>query len=609
MDSSAGSHAPARGWDRLPRAVVLAILVICPAARAQAGQLGALVSPGPLAKAHASLEGADKCWQCHEAGRKVTASRCLSCHKPIAERIARKAGVHRAVTDDCVRCHVEHAGAEAELRRFDTRTFNHAVETGFPRDGLHARATATCAACHKRRSFLEANPACSTCHADMHKGTLGTDCTRCHSTSVGFKESRKLFDHTHARFALTGAHRTVACEKCHTAGTFRGLEFETCSSCHKSPHRKALGPSCTSCHTTEQWETKTVDHARTAFPLVGAHAQVACAKCHQARVTAPLAFDRCAACHANVHRDSIKEDCRVCHTNVTFRGATFDHGARTSFPLVGKHAALACRQCHTTISAADVPLAQKVVDFGGAARACVACHRDPHKGDFGLACDACHRPATFSVAGFAHPRAPEFFAGQHAGLACARCHAPSARPQPTRTGLPMIAPRPAQPILACAACHADVHLGQVGSTCELCHGVDAARFAAARFSHDRAAFPLTGKHRAVECAKCHPRETRAFPGGSGTAMNLKPRPTDCQACHQDPHMGQLSPKCDTCHVTETFRLFTYTHRGLERFFSGFHGRLPCASCHKKEAGRFPAGAGTAVRYKVGTACKDCHPQF
>jgi hypothetical protein len=105
---------------------------------ARAGQLGSLVSPGPLARAHAALEGVAKCTQCHQAGRQVSAPRCLACHGPIAQRIAARTGVHRAVGNDCASCHTEHAGVTADLRHFDTRTFNHQTETRFPLDGQHA---------------------------------------------------------------------------------------------------------------------------------------------------------------------------------------------------------------------------------------------------------------------------------------------------------------------------------------------------------------------------------------------------------------------------------------------------------------------------------------
>ena len=174
----------------------------------------------------------------------------------------------------------------------------------------------------------------------------------------------------------------MACEKCHTAGVFRGLRFDTCSSCHKAPHRNELAPSCTSCHTTDTWTTRTIEHGRTGFALAGAHQQVACATCHTSGVKTALRFDTCSACHANVHRDSVKDDCRKCHTEVSFKGAKFDHAAHAKFPLAGKHEPLACRKCHTGIAADDVPLARKVIDFGGASPACVTCHKDQHKGDY-----------------------------------------------------------------------------------------------------------------------------------------------------------------------------------------------------------------------------------
>ncbi len=585
-------------------------VVLCGAPAPARAQLGSLASPGPLSRPHGGLEGLASCQKCHTPGHEVTAGKCLACHAPIADRMARKTGVHRNVTGDCTTCHVEHQGAEADLRHFDTRGFNHAAETGFPLEGQHAKLAGACASCHKQRTFLSARPVCASCHTDAHKGTLGSDCTRCHSTAVPFKQARGQFDHARARFQLTGAHRTVDCQKCHVAGVFRGLHFDTCASCHKPPHRNTLGPSCTSCHVTDQWATRTIDHARTGFVLVGAHGQVACTKCHTTGITKPLQADRCSSCHVNVHRDSLKEDCRKCHTETTFRGATFDHGSRTAFPLVGRHEGVACRKCHTGIAAAtDVPLALKVVDFGGASTQCVACHKDQHKGEYGRLCDACHRPTTFKAGGFVHPRAPEFFAGRHAGVACARCHVRAPDPEARRSDAATTAARATPPAMACRSCHADVHLGQVGTSCERCHAIEAARFAPARFSHEALAFPLTGKHGALECAKCHRSETGAFPAGSGTARRFNPMAKECRACHADPHLGQVESRCATCHSTESFALTTFEHRGLDALFGvASHRRLSCRTCHKSERGQFPAGRGTAVRLKgLGRTCLECHP--
>ncbi len=570
------------------------------------------VSPGPLARAHAALEGVAQCGRCHDAVTGISAERCLGCHKPIAARIQARKGVHRDGATECTKCHREHGGIDADLRRFDTSAFNHAVDAGFVLDGQHARVAATCKACHKKRSFLSARPACGTCHADPHKGSLGSGCTECHSVGVVFKDTRRQFDHARAKFALTGAHRTVPCEKCHAGGVFRGVRFDSCDACHKAPHRNTLGPSCASCHVTDRWATRTVEHAKTGFVLTGAHAQLACVKCHASGVRTRLPFERCSACHANVHRDSLKEDCRKCHNETSFKGAAarFEHASRTSFPLAGKHDGLACRKCHTAVSGEDVPVARKVIDFRGASRACVTCHKDEHKGEYGRLCDSCHTVATFKAKAFVHPGRPEFFAGRHQGIACVKCHVRPADLQPLPQGAAAVAPPPLKaptPSTSCSACHADVHLGQVGSACDRCHAVDGARFAPSRFSHGAGAFALTGKHQSVACVKCHPSETRPYPAGNGTAKRLKPVSSACQDCHKDPHLGQVDPRCDTCHSTAAFTVAAYAHPGLEYTFGiGNHDALPCKRCHKTETRQFPSGWGTAVRLTVGRTCKDCH---
>ena len=223
-------------------------------------QVGALVSPGPLSRPHAQLEGISNCQKCHEPGRQVTASRCLSCHKPIAERIASRKGVHRDVGDQCVGCHAEHAGRDAELRPFDPGRFDHAAETGFRLDGRHAPLARDCARCHRTRSFLTARPDCASCHKDPHQGALGPSCQACHSTSAAFADARKAFDHSRSRFPLLGAHRTVDCARCHANKVFTGLKFASCADCHKTPHRAALGGECASCHGNESWKTTRIDH-------------------------------------------------------------------------------------------------------------------------------------------------------------------------------------------------------------------------------------------------------------------------------------------------------------------------------------------------------------
>lgn len=593
-------------------------------------QLGALVSPGPLARAHASLEGAASCQKCHERGRKVTAEKCLSCHAPIAQRIQLKRGVHSAVTE-CVTCHADHAGVDGELRPFDTAKFNHAAVTGFALDGKHAPLATRCESCHKTRSFLTATPSCSSCHTDVHKGSLGQKCQSCHPTNVAFTAARTSFNHDVTAFPLLGAHKRTQCSTCHVAASFKVPKFGACADCHKTPHPVAVSTACASCHTNDNWRTRRFDHSRTAFPLRGEHATVACESCHKqpaTKVKPPSAT--CASCHADTHRGEFKQDCKACHAETGWARAPFDHQAGTPshFALTDGHASLTCRTCHMNLGAtATLPPARKVVDFRGQLTTCVSCHRDVHQSELGTTCDACHSSKTFAVATFTHPGGSDFYGGQHAPLSCASCHqhpavlaaarralpppAPASRGVPA--GLPLAATKHTQLLstrfkgiaTTCVTCHADPHRGQVGSQCESCHSVAAVKFAPDRFTHDKSQFPLAGKHRGVACAACH--KTEPLPSGPGTAVRLTGIGTTCASCHADVHLGQVSPRCETCHSVETFKTAKYEHsRALSSLFVGSHKRATCQACHKTITGVFPSGRGTAVQFKVGTQCTSCH---
>lgn len=588
-------------------AVLVWLATLAPAS----AQLGNLLSPGRLAKAHANLEGLSNCQQCHALGQKVTAAKCLTCHKPVAERIARKVGVHKDVTDQCVTCHAEHAGVNAELRPFNTATFDHAKVTGFALDGKHAGLTDGCAACHKERTFLSAKTTCVSCHADVHEGRLGQTCQTCHSTATAFKDVGDRFDHTKAAFQLTGAHRTVTCEKCHTNRQWKGVAFSTCTSCHTDPHRQSLGATCTNCHTNETWRTRKVDHNRTSFALTGAHQKVECVGCHkQSAVRVALKANTCAACHTDVHKGAFKQDCKSCHNDRSFSEAPFDH-TQTTFALTGKHEPLECAACHKTVGGQSaVPAAKRVADFRGLSTACATCHTDVHQGKLGATCETCHSSATFSVTTFTHQTAAAFFEGQHAGLTCAKCHVPSGPLQPARTGqLTVLNVQYRGLGTTCLTCHKDVHLGQEGTQCESCHTIAQPKFLLPGFVHMKTGFALTGKHETTACALCHKVETGAFPAAQGTAVRYKGVGRECRACHQDIHLGQLDAKCETCHRTSTFDVTPYSHRNakaLSAFFVGTHQKAACHDCHKSTTGAFPAGKGTAVRFAVDKSCTSCH---
>ncbi|HEX7485522.1 MAG TPA: hypothetical protein VF332_05180, partial [Vicinamibacterales bacterium] len=591
-------------------------------------QVAALVSPGPLSKAHSQLDGIANCQKCHEPGRKIATDKCLACHKPIADRIAAKKGVHRNVAGACEGCHAEHAGAHAELRPFDPRRFNHAAETGFALDGRHAPLAQTCARCHKARSFLNTRAACVACHEDVHKGTLGPNCTTCHTTATPFVDARQQFDHSKAKFALTGAHRTVNCTKCHVNRVFTGLKFASCTDCHREPHRQTFGTDCTSCHSTETWKTRKLDHARTGFPLKGAHVAAQCTACHtKPPVQVRLQVGKCSACHADVHRGQFKQDCGSCHTETTFRKAPFDHAAATKFPLTGRHSAIACSRCHKGAATAGPartlgPAGTVTVVFKGASTSCTSCHEDVHRGSTGQACESCHTTTDFhGLKSYAHGAAlTPFFTGRHVTSDCRVCHGRSTIAVAAQT-TPAVAAWTFKGLgTACTKCHADPHNNEMAGPCERCHAIDEVGFAASKFSHGSTDFPLTGRHQAVRCNQCHTPRTTAVTRDSttprqspardeaGRALQFTAKGTDCASCHQDVHLGQVGRQCQTCHSTEKFSVQKYTHKQVPgTLFTGMHSTLACRACHKIETASFPSGRGTAVRLVgSGSACASCH---
>ena len=79
----------------------------------------AQVSPGPLARAHQSLEGPTNCTRCHAGGGGGNTGmneRCLDCHKEIRWLITAGRGFHANDPGaKCSTCHPDHAGADFQM--------------------------------------------------------------------------------------------------------------------------------------------------------------------------------------------------------------------------------------------------------------------------------------------------------------------------------------------------------------------------------------------------------------------------------------------------------------------------------------------------------------
>ena len=108
---------------------------------------------------------------------------------------------------------------------------------------------------------------------------------------------------------------------------------------------------------------------------------------------------------------------------------------------------------------------------------------------------------------------------------------------------------------------------------------------------------------ASSAAKCHKPETGTFPAGArdGRAPEGRARPPARPATRTSTSASS-APPCESCHTPASFKVPAFTHANQAAFFTGKHATQPCAACHKPAAAAYPGGRGTTVRYKGLTAC-------
>ena len=579
-------------------------------------------------------------------GKGSEALKCRECHTEIAAELSSGRGLHAhfANKEECAKCHSEHNGEDFSLIHWlpSLKAFDH-NQTGYALQGKHGEIT--CNQCHTaahvrepqrsqikmkdlNRTFLGLSQDCVTCHQDPHKGQLGQNCLQCHNF-VDWKAAQK-FDHNKTHFPLTGLHAQVACEKCHTAAApggeprFTGIPFAKCSDCHSDPHHGAFAQSCETCHTTSSWkkvpENERFDHSKTKFPLVGKHAQVDCIQCHaNANFKKPVAFARCMDCHQDEHNGQFAErkdkgECATCHTVDGWKPSLFgvkEHSL-AAYPLVGKHAAVSCDKCH-------VPAGKETrykIEFAK----CTDCHQDVHGRQFAQApyngqCESCHvvkgfQPSTYSFALHQKSRFP--LAGAHLAVTCSECHTVA----PGRYEKKVVPYRFED--RTCTGCHKDPHQGEFSDKmaqrlpdgrvagCQACHTVKSWTDLP-NFDHSKTSFPLVGAHAKVKCDECHkPLPTE----GKLTEASFKSTPTECSACHQDPHGGQFvkagKPQdCGTCHNPEKWQPSIFNHETQTDFsLKGPHKDVACKDCH---TGARNIDGRRVVFYKpTSRLCASCH---
>jgi hypothetical protein len=614
--------------------------------------LRAQISPGALSTAHGFLSGPSNCTRCHDLAKGSPSFNCLNCHQEISRRLDERRGLHPSLTGgdrtghSCASCHSEHNGRNFALVRWDTplARFDHR-RAGYALEGKHA--TLSCKSCHEpghlsperspgimvkdpSRTWLGLSPKCSGCHADEHRGQLSPDCANCHN-STRWKDAAQ-FNHDRSRFILSGAHQSVACQKCHTKADdpkpftrYRDLSFSDCTPCHADPHKGAFRQSCQSCHQPQRWKiqqpTSLFNHGSTRFALEGKHASLGCPSCHTgADFKSPVPHARCTDCHKkDPHRGEFSlradgGDCSACHKVGGFTPTTFtlESHATSRFPLQGKHESLACARCHRDKN--------KMPVYRFESLDCKACHVDSHGGQFSASplenkCEACHTvqgfvPSSFSLSRHRQSRFP--LTGAHGAVLCRECHK-------RRTD---IYPQPPVAYLiesgSCTDCHRDPHNGDLASRmavlredgrpvgCEACHRTSGWKEIHS-FDHDSTSFLLRGAHKSAACESCH--KTANLRAGLHN-VSFKSAPRQCSGCHDDVHGGQFAaavaaPDCGRCHGPLKWKPSLFDHdRDSGYRLSGAHRNVPCAMCHR--ATREISGRTVVMYNRTSHECRDCH---
>lgn len=295
-------------------------------------------------------------------GRHAKAS-CADCHRP------KQTLLFRPRRESCEGCHADaHAGQLKHRSDGGACASCHVVDgwdvarftpvahdsTRFPLKGRHREVA--CASCHgPQRSGLPPLPgrselgsalvllrpidaSCQTCHVDPHAGRFGPKgeraakegCLDCHDQSTFRPSAIDLAEHARRGFPLEGSHLAASCDQCHAElkaprakrtllldpapALFQIARSDQCQECHRDPHGGQFadrGPKsrCSTCHDLDRFAPASrFDHERdTRFSLRGAHATVACSKCHRPADSygdeRPIAYQgvsgECRACHAN----------------------------------------------------------------------------------------------------------------------------------------------------------------------------------------------------------------------------------------------------------------------------------------------------------------------
>ncbi len=496
----------------------------------------------PLKGAHAKVD----CRQCHKPENiKVTElknrkdtylgldTKCLSCHNDFHQG---------ALPIDCLSCH-QMDGWKPVTK------FNH-ENADFKLRGKHILVD--CKECHKTSikngkevqqfSGIPFND-CKACHQDAHNNQLPGECKQCHvENDWDIFKGNQNFNHNVTGFNLNGAHKTIDCFACHDRKNNpltvfqdqRNIDVSKCVACHQDPHENKFGQDCAKCHQESSFlslkNMDFFDHSITDFPLEGMHLNVDCKKCHSESFSNPIDFSECKKCHTDYHegefiKNGIAPDCNACHSldkKFDFTSFTIADHQNSKFPLEGAHIATPCFACH-------VDEASEKWKFRNIGERCIDCHTNFHEDAISEKfipnndCRACHGSETWDAISFDHSQTDWPLTGRHTAISCSECHFNYSENNE------LLSQNFINLSQDCASCHNNVHEDNFAingiTDCNRCHVTSS--WMPEKFNHNETRFPLTGKHKEVNCKACH--QERNSNGDSTFIYKLNK--LDCIDCH------------------------------------------------------------------------------
>lgn len=414
-----------------------------------------------------------------------------------------------------------------------------------------------------------------------------SNCTLCHDLGAKISEKKCLSCHTHLQQKITqnkGYHVS------------KDIKGKACISCHSEHHGVNFE--------MVRFDKKTFNHNLTGYELKGAHKKIDCTQCHSPEnISDPVLKKNkktylgltttCTSCHEDYHQKTLSNQCSNCHGMESFKPASgFDH-SNTGFPLTGGHKGVSCTECHKTETKnnkkfqhfADVPF-----------KNCNSCHKDPHNGSFGKDCKSCHSVESFhkikASSAFNHSVTGFELEGKHRTLDCKKCH--DNRPGTVDLYKEFAAVKEVK----CLTCHEDSHNNKFGENCTSCHSQNSFAIKGNKkdFNHELTGYSLTGRHKEVDCRKCH----------TETYMTAPLAHNECKKCHSDYHKGDFAGlaenDCKVCHSTDGFAGSSFDFERHEKStfpLRGAHLATPCTACHKKD------GQNWKFR-EIGKSCIQCH---